>query len=191
MDKNKANSRSAKSEHSVRPPSASYLKWIKKFPLRPIESEEHNEFALDVLSELMDIERREPDETSYMNVLSTLIGEFELATYGPAPRVKPHEMFEYLMEVHNMKQTDLVPDIFGTQAAVSYALSGKRTLTTQQISLLAKRFHVSPEVFFYDGPTTKTDKRIVAEWKETYTVKSKSSNVKPGTGKMKPGRQRK
>ena len=46
----------------------------------------------------------------------------------------------YLMESHNLKQSDL-PEI-GSQGVVSEILNGKRKLNLRQIKELSNRFHV-------------------------------------------------
>jgi HTH-type transcriptional regulator/antitoxin HigA len=62
------------------------------------------------------------------------------------PTVKSGSILRFLMEEHGLKQADL-PEI-GSQGVVSEILRGKRELNTRQISILAKRFGVSPVVFF-------------------------------------------
>lgn len=57
----------------------------------------------------------------------------------------PVAVLNFLMSEHGLKQIDL-PEI-GSQGVVSELLSGKRKLNLRQIKLLARRFHVSPEVF--------------------------------------------
>ncbi len=52
------------------------------------------------------------------------------------------------MEANSLKQKDLV-DVFGTPSIVSEVLNGKRGLTIEHIKKLSRRFHVSPELFFY------------------------------------------
>jgi len=125
------------------------LKWVKLCPLRPIESEEENEFALKVLLELQSKDQNAltVDEFAYLRVLSSLIRDFEKRTYESIGRLSPCEMLQHLVEEHQLKQVDLIPE-FGSQTAVSFALSGKRPLTRDQIDALSARFHVSPAVFF-------------------------------------------
>ena len=50
------------------------------------------------------------------------------------------------MEDHHLTQADL-PEI-SNQSLVSKILKGERSLTTEHIQKLSKRFHVSPAVFF-------------------------------------------
>lgn len=55
-------------------------------------------------------------------------------------------MLAYLMEAHQLKQSDLEYEI-GSQSVVSDILSGKRSLNVRQIKRLAERFKLSPAVF--------------------------------------------
>ncbi len=55
------------------------------------------------------------------------------------------ETLKYLMEEHNLKQSDLKE--IGSQGVVSEVLTGKRILNIEQIKRISKRFHVSPLVF--------------------------------------------
>jgi|688.fasta_scaffold185132_3 HTH-type transcriptional regulator/antitoxin HigA len=76
--------------------------------------------------------------------ISHLIAAYE-AEHHPAPEIKGIEALRFLMEDHQLKQSDL-PEI-GSQGVVSEILSGKRRLNARQIKLLAKRFHVDPSTF--------------------------------------------
>jgi len=56
-------------------------------------------------------------------------------------------MLQFLMDQHDLKQKDLL-DVFGTESAISQVLGGKREFSREHIRRLAKRFDVSPELFF-------------------------------------------
>jgi HTH-type transcriptional regulator/antitoxin HigA len=62
------------------------------------------------------------------------------------PDATPAEVLQYLMEEHDLKQTDLAEEL-GGQSVVSAILNGKRELNTRQVKALAARFNVSPAVF--------------------------------------------
>jgi HTH-type transcriptional regulator / antitoxin HigA len=79
-------------------------------------------------------------------LLTLLIEEFESKRYE-LPRAKPVGVLRFLMELHDLKQQDLV-DVFGMPSIASEVLSGKRELNKQYIEGLSLRFHVSPDVFF-------------------------------------------
>lgn len=62
------------------------------------------------------------------------------------PDAPPAMVLAYLMEEHNLKQTDLAEEL-GGQSIVSAILNDKRELNTRQVKALAARFNVSPAVF--------------------------------------------
>jgi len=114
---------------------------------RVIHSEEENEHFIKILLEL---EHRSnewtPAESKLAELLTLLIEEFEEKHYQ-LKAASPAEVLVELMDVHNLKQKDLV-GIFATESVVSEVLSGKRSLTVDHIKRLSERFHVSPELFF-------------------------------------------
>ena len=65
----------------------------------------------------------------------------------PMRKVSGVEMLRFLMEQHGLRQSDLTAEI-GSQGVVSEVLNGKRELNKHHIAALAKRFSVSPAVFF-------------------------------------------
>lgn len=156
-----------------------YMEWVKRFPLRPIVTREENVKALAVLSELIKLSNRgeiNGDEAGYLQVLATLIKEFEGKTYDLGPYLTQGEMLEELMKEHGLKQADLIPEM-GTQSAVSHVVSGRRKLTAEQISALSKRFHVSPAIFF----NCEEPVNVVAMAKRS---------VGAGVGRVKPKRKK-
>lgn len=68
------------------------------------------------------------------------------AKHHTLPEASPAAVLAYLMEEHNLKQTDLAEEL-GGQSIASTILNGKRELNTRQVKALAKRFNVSPAVF--------------------------------------------
>ncbi|MCI0558071.1 MAG: hypothetical protein MN733_06220, partial [Nitrososphaera sp.] len=121
-----------------------YLKWIKRFPLRPIENETDCDAALSIISELMDKELSIA-ETAYFKVLSKLVAEFEEKTYK-FDYVSPRELLRFLMDENGLKQVDLMAEL-GSQGFVSDYLAGRRNLSRSQIEKLSRRFHLSPSAF--------------------------------------------
>jgi len=55
-----------------------YLELINRFPLRPIRSERENELAAEICNQLLDrFDALSVQEKDYLEVLSTLVEEFE------------------------------------------------------------------------------------------------------------------
>lgn len=87
-----------------------------------------------------------PEELEYLDLLATLIEDYERKRW-PLKREKfsGAEMLAFLMEENGLKQTDLAE--IAPQANISAVLRGKRPISKAVALKLAKRFHVSPELF--------------------------------------------
>lgn len=127
----------------------SYTDLLTKFPPRPIKSEEQLAQTQAVIDALLDRSKLTPDEQDYLNLLGTLVYEYEEAHY-PIPDIHGVELLRTLMIERSLRQKELVP-IFKTESIVSAVLSGQRNLTVTHIQKLAKFFHVSPATFFPKG----------------------------------------
>ncbi|MBD2654387.1 transcriptional regulator [Synechocystis sp. FACHB-383] len=127
--------------------SVTYLNLIQSFPPRPIRSAQDFEATQAVVNNLLDTEALTADEEDYLEVLGTLIYEYEQQQGDIIPDIHGVELLQVLIEENELKQKDLVP-IFKTESIVSAVLNGKRQLTTRHIQELAAFFHVSPAVFF-------------------------------------------
>jgi HTH-type transcriptional regulator/antitoxin HigA len=86
------------------------------------------------------------DEEEAIELLTLLIEKYEAEQY-PIPESGPVEVLKFLMESHGLNQKNLIPE-FGAESTVSLVLSGKRRMNRDHIAALARRFKVSPAVFF-------------------------------------------
>lgn len=125
-----------------------YIELLQAFPPRPIKSEEELLATQEVIDSLIDraMESLSPDESDYLNVLGTLVYEYE-QTQEPVPDIYGVELLKVWMEERGLRQKDLVP-IFKTESIVSDILKKRRKLTTRHIQELAEFFHTSPSAFF-------------------------------------------
>ena len=114
--------------------------------LSTLQTEKQFNKAIKLLDELVDRvgEKEDPLIESLIDTLGTLIKDYEDRNI-PEPEADPRECLEFLMEEHNLKETDL-PEI-GSRKIVTEILSGKRELSVDQIKVLSKRFNVPPAVF--------------------------------------------
>lgn len=78
------------------------------------------------------------------DALSVFVEKYE-AEHVRIPEAKPAGVLRFLMQQHDLRQSDL-PEI-GSQGVVSEVLAGRRELNARQIKRLARRFGVSPAVF--------------------------------------------
>lgn len=122
-----------------------YMRLLEKFPPRPITSEEQFKATQVVIDELLDRNELTQDEQDYLDVLGTLVQQYEETV--DVPDIWGVDLLKVLLEERNLKQKDLVP-IFKTESIVSDILNKKRQLTTRHIEELARFFNFSPAVFF-------------------------------------------
>lgn len=120
--------------------------WAVVEPVLTVRTEADYGRAVARLNELLD---EVGDDTTHplyglLDMSGTLIRAYE-DEHAPMPTATGVEALQYLMEEHNLTQSDL-PEV-GSQGVVSEILRGKRRLNIRQIRALAERFHVSPAVF--------------------------------------------
>ena len=123
-----------------------YIELLKGFPPRTIKTEEDLEATQNVVDSLIDKSKLTQDERDYLNLLGTLIYEYE-QTQDIVPDIFGVDLLKALIAELNLRQKDLVP-IFKTESIVSDILNGKRNLTVEHIQKLAEFFDISPAVFF-------------------------------------------
>lgn len=111
-----------------------------------IQEESQSQLYVALLEQLTSKTSVSAAEEKLIRLLTVLIEEYESKNY-PVPPAGPADIVRHFMEVHALRQKDLV-DIFGAESTVSDILHGKRDITKEQIRRLCSRFHVSPAVFF-------------------------------------------
>lgn len=131
--------------HGISDPT-SYMELLQAFPPRPIKTEEEMLAAQVVIDSLIDRGELTPDEQDYLNLLGTLVYEYE-QTQEPIPDIYGVDLLKVLIEEQDLRQKDLVP-IFKTESIVSAVLKGQRNLTVHHIQGLAEFFQISPAAFF-------------------------------------------
>lgn len=114
-------------------------------PARPIISEAQLLATQQVIDTLLDQAELTPDERDCLNVLGTLVYEYE-QKHQPMPELYGVELIQALLAEANLDPQALLP-IFKTEAALSAVLSGQQDLTGAQIQELADFFHLAPIIF--------------------------------------------
>ena len=133
--------------------SDQYIQLLQQFPPRTINSDEELEATVAVIDKLLDSEQLSPEESDYLNVLGTLVFDYEQRT-EPIADIYGVELLKVLITERQLRQKDLVP-IFKTESIVSDILNGKRQLTLRHIQELAQFFNLSPGVFLPQEPSVK------------------------------------
>ncbi len=115
-------------------------------PLGTLRTKKDYAHATDMLDAILD-EIGEDEKHPYAELadaLAVFVEKYE-AEHVRVPEAKPSAVLKFLMQQHDLRQSDL-PEI-GSQGVVSEVLAGRRELNARQIKRLAKRFGVSPAVF--------------------------------------------
>ena len=120
--------------------------WTQVSALLNIQSEQDYDVALECLNGLIDEVGTDEGHPLYslLDTLGTVVHAWEEQNH-PMPRLEGVEALRFLMEEHDLTQSDL-PEV-GSQGVVSEILGGKRALNVRQIRALSERFGVSPAVF--------------------------------------------
>jgi HTH-type transcriptional regulator/antitoxin HigA len=119
----------------------------KTVDLSPIRTEKQYKKMVqlaDILSEVVASSKKH-SLLDLFELVSELIRTYEYEHF-PVHDTKPEALLAFLMEEHQLKQSDL-PEV-GNQSVISQILSGARQLNVRQINALAKRFKVPAGVFF-------------------------------------------
>jgi HTH-type transcriptional regulator/antitoxin HigA len=123
-----------------------YLALVRRFPLRPIRSEEDLDAATVVIHSLIDQEHLSRAELDYLDVLDHLVEAYEAVHYPDAP-VSDADMLRFLIGSKDVTQIEVAKGAGIAESTISEVLSGKRKLNRTQIGKLARYFHVGPGVF--------------------------------------------
>ena len=125
--------------------SDKYLQLLQQFPPRTIKDDEELDKTIAVIDDLLDRPSLSCEESDYLNVLGTLVFDYEQKT-EPILDIYGVELLKVLIAERGLRQKDLVP-IFKTESIVSDVITGKRQLTVRHIQELAQFFKLSPAVF--------------------------------------------
>lgn len=121
-----------------------YLELLNLYVPKPIETEEEYEFYLISFEKIFFAEKSKENDAIIL-VLALLIENYENEHY-PEPELEPLELLKGFMELHDLKQRDLV-GILGSKGVVSEVINGKREITKAQAKKLGERFGISYKSF--------------------------------------------
>lgn len=128
-------------------PNEKYGLLLSKYQPRPIQSEADYENTIATIEALMFKGRdRAPEETTLLNLLCTLVENYEDTELATEESASPLEILHHLVEANGLKQADLVGTL-GSKGVVSEVLNGKRSISKSQAKALGEKFNVSPALF--------------------------------------------
>ena len=123
-----------------------YLELLKQYPPRPIDNEEDLEMMQEVINRLLDKPQLTVEEREYLNVLGSLIYEYE-ENQEPIPDIYGLELLKFILEERNLQKQDLL-SIFESKSTLDDILDGQQELTPIYIQKLANFLNISPDLFF-------------------------------------------
>jgi HTH-type transcriptional regulator/antitoxin HigA len=123
-----------------------YLELVRRFPLRPIRSEEELDRAIAVIDSLIDRDELSPDEQDYLDILGDIVERYE-TEHHPLPPVSDAEMLRHLIEARGTTQARVAAKTGISESTISAILAGRRGLNRKHIEALARYFKVNPAVF--------------------------------------------
>lgn len=123
-----------------------YLELLKQYPPRPIHNEEDLEMMQEVINRLLDKPQLTVEEREYLNVLGSLIYEYE-ENQEPIPDIYGLELLKFILEERNLQKQDLL-SIFESKSTLDDILDGQQELTPVYIQKLANFLNISPDLFF-------------------------------------------
>lgn len=123
-----------------------YLELLKRYPPRPIDNEEDLEMMQQVINRLLDKPQLTVEEREYLNVLGSLIYEYE-ENQEPIPDIYGLELLKFILEERNLQKQDLL-SIFESKSTLDDILDGQQDLTPIYIQKLANFLNISPDLFF-------------------------------------------
>ncbi|GJD23377.1 transcription regulator [Rivularia sp. IAM M-261] len=129
--------------HTFNPES--YAKLLAQYQPKTITTEEENERAIALATELEHRQSRTPEEETLLELLVTLIEKFEEAYY-PIPQGTPHSMLQHLMDARDLPPSALV-EVIGSKQAVFEIINGQSSINKAQAQALADFFKVDISLF--------------------------------------------
>ncbi|HET6246187.1 MAG TPA: helix-turn-helix domain-containing protein [Tepidisphaeraceae bacterium] len=128
----------------------SYMKLIRKFPLRPIRSVADYAAASKMIDALAVRSEAELDqgEQDYLAVLADLVEAYDDQHHViPADTRHPHEKVRALVAENGMTQADLAKLLGVVRSLASLILSGQRKITVAHAKKLGERFRLDVGYF--------------------------------------------
>jgi HTH-type transcriptional regulator/antitoxin HigA len=128
-----------------------YLDLVKRFPLRPIRSEDQYDQAVEIVGALIGLADHPgltAGQSDYADALGAFVRTYDVEHYPIQHTLKtPIERLKYLMEQSGMNTSQLGELLGSGSGQASLILRGKRELSKANIRVLAEKFHVNPGLF--------------------------------------------
>jgi HTH-type transcriptional regulator / antitoxin HigA len=126
-----------------------YQSLLLDFTPRPIRTEGEYRRAMRQIDQLMKSERLSRAEGQLLELLATLVEDYESAEY-PTPKVSQSDLLAHLIDAKGVSQAELARQTGLPSSVITNVLKGRRGISQANIVRLARYFHVSPTAFMND-----------------------------------------
>jgi HTH-type transcriptional regulator / antitoxin HigA len=124
----------------------SYAALVKMCPPRIVRDAKSLEYFYEIIDRLMAIEKPSADQLDYLELLSTIVEQYEASDH-PTPHTSVASLLGFLLESKSETQMSLAAATDIQKSLISEVLSGRRKLSIANIKKLAKHFSVDPGLF--------------------------------------------
>jgi HTH-type transcriptional regulator / antitoxin HigA len=125
-----------------------YMLLVQEFPLRPIRNDRELAQASEIADRLSTCEDPEAAQEDYLDVLDSLIEQYEREKH-PIKPLSDSDLLRELMVARGVSQRDVAGATGIIYSTISSVLAGRRELTRDQIGELADYFHIDPGSFSF------------------------------------------
>ncbi|MBL1198200.1 MAG: helix-turn-helix domain-containing protein [Nostoc sp. GBBB01] len=125
--------------------SESYGKLLAEYQPKIITTDAENEEAIALALTLEHRPNRTPEEEMLLQLLVTLIEQFE-ETHYPILQGTPNSMLVHLMDARDTT-TEALAEVIGSLEIASQIVNGDRTISKTQAEALANYFNVDISLF--------------------------------------------
>jgi HTH-type transcriptional regulator/antitoxin HigA len=127
-------------------PADTYMKLIRRLPLKPIKNDQQHQAAVDVISGLFGHDL-DDGASAYLDTLILLVNQYEDVHHTPGgTELTPQAALRAIMATNSLTQAQ-IGKIIGSETAVSMFLKGDRGLSKAHIKALVERFGIDAAVF--------------------------------------------
>jgi HTH-type transcriptional regulator / antitoxin HigA len=123
-----------------------YQSLLLDFTPRPIRTDGEYRRAMRQIDRLMKAERLSRAESQLLELLSTLVEQYESLEH-PTPPVCQAELLCHLIDARGVSQADVARAAGVPRSVITNVLKGRRGISQANVVRLARYFHVSPAAF--------------------------------------------
>ena len=122
--------------------TATYSELLAQCQPRPIRTPREHTRALAIVERLMDKPRKSAAERQMIELLATLIDQYEESEW-PTPHASPGKILKFLLDERQMSQSELARQLAIPQSTIANVIAGRRQLSKANVLALSKFFGVS------------------------------------------------